>query len=101
MMSRVSGVQQFARETPSARVLLVGTQYDTDCRDIRSFLSANRIPYEWVDRDLEPDRVPSCTALVHEGPAVVIDGAHCVEPPITVRKVAKSGHPHHAQPAEL
>jgi thioredoxin reductase (NADPH) len=25
---------------------------------------------------------------VHDGPAVVIDSAHCVEPPITVRKVA-------------
>ena len=88
MMSRVSKVQQFATEFPSARVLLIGTQYDTDCREIRSFLSANRIPYEWVDRDLEPERVPACTAHLHDGPAVVIDGAHCVEPPITVRKVA-------------
>jgi thioredoxin reductase (NADPH) len=57
---------------------MVGTQYDTDCREIRAFLAANRIPYEWVDRELEPDRVPSCTALEHDGPAVVIDGAHCV-----------------------
>jgi len=90
MMSRVSGVQQFARETPSARVLLVGTQYDTDCRDIRAFLSANRIPYEWVDRELEPNRVPSCTALEHDGPSVVIDQAFCVPHPITVRKVAEA-----------
>jgi thioredoxin reductase (NADPH) len=90
MMSRVSSVQQFAREVPSARVLMVGTQYDTDCRDIRAFLSANRIPYEWVDRELEPDRVPSCTALEHDGPSVVIDHAFCVPHPITVRKVAEA-----------
>jgi len=89
MMNRIGSVQQFAREMPTARVLLVGTQYDTDCRDVRSFLSANRIQYEWVDRDREPDRVPSCTAMNHEGPSVVIDRAYCVPTPITVRKVAE------------
>ena len=90
MMNRLGSVQQFVREFPTARVLMVGTQYDTDCREIRAFLAANRIPYEWVDRDLEPERIPSCTALLHEGPAVVIDRAYCVEAPITVRKVAEA-----------
>jgi thioredoxin reductase (NADPH) len=88
MMNRLGNVQQFVRELDVTRVLIVGTQYDKDCREIRAFLAANRISYEWVDRDLEPDRVPRCSALVQDGPAVVIDGAHCVEPPITVRKVA-------------
>jgi thioredoxin reductase (NADPH) len=90
MMSRLNSVSQFAKEAPSARVIMVGTEYDTDCHDIRSFLSANRIPYEWVDREREPERVPSCTAFKHEGPAVVIDRNYCVEAPITVRKVAEA-----------
>ena len=88
MMNRLGRVQQFVMEFPITRVQMVGTQYDSDCREIRAFLAANRIPYEWVDRDLEPDRVPRCSALLQDAPAVVIDGAHCVEPPITVRKVA-------------
>ena len=90
MMGRLNSVTQFAREAPSARVMMVGTEYDADCHDIRTFLSANRIPYEWVDREREPERVPSCTAFTHDGPAVVIDRAYCVETPITVRKVAEA-----------
>jgi thioredoxin reductase (NADPH) len=90
MMGRLNSVSQFAKETPSARVIMVGTEYDTDCHDIRTFLSANRIPYEWVDREREPERVPSCTAFRNDGPAVVIDRTYCVEAPITVRKVAEA-----------
>ena len=51
MNERLGRVQQFAAETPASRVLIVGSQYDLDCRDIRTFLSMNRIPYEWLDRD--------------------------------------------------
>ena len=54
MTDRLMKVQRFAKEMPSSRVLLVGTQYDSDCRDIREFLSANRIPYEWIDAEKEP-----------------------------------------------
>ena len=67
MTDRLMSVQRFAKETPSSRVLLVGTQYDSDCRDIRVFLSANRIPYEWVDAEREPERVPPCMAGKYEG----------------------------------
>jgi thioredoxin reductase (NADPH) len=78
MTDRLSKVQQFAKEVPSSRVLLVGTQYDSDCREIRVFLSANRIPYEWIDAEKEPNRIPSCMAGEYEGPSVVVDRAYCV-----------------------
>ena len=90
MTSRLGYVQDYARSAPSSRVFIVGTQYDSDCRDIRRFLSANRIPFEWVDREKEPERVPSCIAAHrYAGPSVVVDQAYCVENP-TVRSVAES-----------
>ena len=89
MTDRLMSVQRFAAEIPSSRVLLVGTQYDSDCRDIRVFLSANRIPYEWVDAEREPQRIPACMAGAYEGPSVIVDRAYCVETP-TVRGVAEA-----------
>ncbi len=89
MTDRLSSVQRFANETPRSRVLLIGTQYDSDCRDIRTFLSANRIPYEWVDAEREPGRIPPCMAGEYEGPSVVVDREYCVEVP-TVRNVAQA-----------
>jgi thioredoxin reductase (NADPH) len=88
MTDRLSKVQQYAKETPTARVLLVGTQYDVDCSEIRRFLSANRIPYEWVDAERDADRVPTCMAK-YDGPSVVVDRQYCVENP-TVRSVAQA-----------
>ena len=90
MSDRVTRIQEFVRENPASRVLVIGSQYDTDCRDIRSFLSINRIPYEWVDRQREPDRIPSCMPPGMDGPAVVIDRERCVGQPPTVRKVAEA-----------
>ncbi len=89
MTDRLMSVQRFAAEIPSSRVLLVGTQYDSDCRDIRVFLSANRIPYEWVDAEREPQRIPACMAGEYDGPSVIVDRAYCVETP-TVRGVAEA-----------
>ena len=89
MTDRLKSVQRFATEMPSSRVLLVGTQYDRDCRDIRVFLSANRIPYEWVDAEREPQRIPACMAGEYEGPSVIVDRAYYVETP-TVRNVAEA-----------
>jgi len=89
MTDRLKNVQRFASETPSARVLIAGTQYDEDCRDIRKFLSANRIPYEWIDAGRDPDRVPACMIGEIHGPTVIIDREYCVETP-TVRKVAEA-----------
>jgi len=90
MNERLGRVQRHAMETPAARVLVVGSQYDTDCRDIRTFLAMNRIPYEWLDRDNEADRIPSCMPKDVDGPAVVIDHAFWVPQPPTVRKVAQA-----------
>lgn len=89
MNDRLLLAQQYATEGPQARVLIVGSQYDTDCRDIRSFLGANRIAYEWVDKDREPERVPSCMPKNLSGPAVVVDRHKCLHGP-TVREVAEA-----------
>lgn len=88
MTSRVTRISEYIRDNNPTRVLVVGSQYDLDCRDIRSFLSLNRIPYEWVDREREPERVPMCMPRDRSGPAVVVDHAFCVGQPPTVRKVA-------------
>lgn len=90
MTSRVTRISEYIRDNNPTRVLVVGSQYDVDCRDIRSFLSLNRIPYEWVDREREPERVPSCMPHDLSGPAVVVDHAYCVGQPPTVRKVAQA-----------
>ena len=60
MTDRLSMAPQYVKETPSSRVLLVGSPYDADCRAIRSFLSANQVQYDWVDSELEPERASSC-----------------------------------------
>ena len=88
MNKRLTNVQQRTVELPTSRVLVVGSQYDVDCREIRNFLAMNRIPYEWVDREREPDRVPACMPADLSGPAVIVDRAFCVGQPPTVRKVA-------------
>jgi thioredoxin reductase (NADPH) len=89
MMERIGRMQKYATTAVASRVVILGTEFDTDCRDIRAFLSANRIPYEWVDRALEPERVPVCVPVGLLGPAVVIDGETCIHPP-TVREVAQA-----------
>ena len=90
MTQRISMISEYVRDNNATRVLVVGSQYDTDCRDIRTFLTMNRVPYEWVDRDKDPERVPSCMPADLSGPAVVVDRAFCVGQPPTVRKVAEA-----------
>jgi thioredoxin reductase (NADPH) len=82
-------ILQTMTEVPTSRVLLIGTQYDKDCREIRQFLSANRIPYEWVDAEKEASRMPVCMNGEYDGPTVVVDNHYCVETP-TVRRVAEA-----------
>ncbi|MDE1156321.1 MAG: FAD-dependent oxidoreductase [Acidobacteriaceae bacterium] len=89
MNFRLQTVRDRLLELPSARVLVVGSRYDTDCRDIRNFLSMNRIPYEWIDREQEPDRIPSCMPRELQGPVVVIDKTNCLGEAPTVRRVAE------------
>ena len=87
MNDRLMRVQEFATTVPSSRVQILGTQYDVDCRDVRAFLSANRIPYEWIDREREPQRVPAGVPQDFGCPAVVIDGRLFAHPP-SVREIA-------------
>jgi len=87
MNNRLMRAQTYAATVPSSRVLILGTQYDVDCRDIRAFLSANRIPYEWVDRESEPERVPADVPPDFGCPAVVVDGRLFTHPP-SVREMA-------------
>jgi thioredoxin reductase (NADPH) len=87
MNDRVMRVQEYGAAAPSSRVLILGTQSDTDCRDICTFLSANRIPYEWVDREREPERVPAGLPLNFGCPAVTVDGRFFMHPP-SLREMA-------------
>jgi thioredoxin reductase (NADPH) len=81
---RLMRVQQRTISLPTSRVLIFGRNRDADCHDIRAFLSANRIPYEWVDRDHEPERVPPGVSEDPDCGAVTVD-----EPP-TTREVAEA-----------
>ncbi len=65
-----------ALELPSARVLVIGSQMETDLPEIRTFLRLNRIQYEWIDREKQPNRIPACVPSSHPGPSVVVDGYH-------------------------
>jgi thioredoxin reductase (NADPH) len=86
MMDRLSRTRQYVNDTPTSRVLLVGSPYDAECRSIRSFLSTNRVQYDWVDSELEPERAASRVPLGHAGVAVMVDGASLPTP--AVRAVA-------------
>jgi thioredoxin reductase (NADPH) len=87
MNDRLMRVQRFATMVPASRVLIVGTKNDDDCRDIRAFLTASRIPYEWLDRELEPERVPKSLPRDPGCPTVVVDGKVFDHAP-TMREVA-------------
>jgi thioredoxin reductase (NADPH) len=87
---RVQVVQKYMLNLPSSRVQIVGSTFDDDCRDIRTFLSMNRIPYEWVDRDRSPQLASANPACDVAGLSVVVDGSFCVSHPPTVRKVAEA-----------
>jgi thioredoxin reductase (NADPH) len=86
---RLMRVQLHTIASPTSRVLIFGRNRDADCQDIRAFLSANRIPYEWVDRDRQPERVPPGVSDDADGPAVTADGQFFSEPP-TTREVAEA-----------
>ncbi len=91
LSDRLTAIQEFARDAPGIRAMVVGSRYDVDCREIRSFLTSNRIPYAWVDRDREPERIPSCLKQrAIEGPAVVVDQEICLGESPTVRDVARA-----------
>ena len=87
MKERLLTARHYAEDAPISRVLLVGSPYDAACRGIRSFLSANRVQYEWLDSEMEPERASACLPPGHDGIAAVVDGTTCLLTP-TVRTVA-------------
>lgn len=82
-------IQQRSLALPTSRVLIFGRNRDADCHNIRTFLSANRIPYEWIDRDRYAERVPLGVSDDPDCPAVSVDGQLFAEPP-TTREVAEA-----------
>ena len=90
MTKRLTSIQEYMRENNPLRVLVVGSQYNDECRVVRSFLALNHIPYEWVDPDREPERVPSDGVATSKGAFVVVDNAVFLGEPLTVRKVAEA-----------
>src|SRR5580700_6137725 len=87
---RVQAVQKYMLNLPSSRVQIVGSRFDEDCREIRAFLSMNRIPYEWADCDRSAHLAPTDQACEVAALSVVVDGSFCVSHPPTVRKVAEA-----------
>jgi len=86
---RVQIVQKYMLNLPSSRVQIVGSKFDSDCRKIRTFLSMNRIPYEWVDRERSTQLASTHPACEVPRLSVVVDGS-CVSHPPTVRKLAEA-----------
>src|SRR5580700_5695216 len=86
---RLLRIQERSLSLMTSRVLIFGRNKDADCQEVRAFLSANRIPYEWVDRDRHPERVPPGVSEDPDCPAVIVDGRFFAEPP-TTREVAEA-----------
>jgi thioredoxin reductase (NADPH) len=80
MSARLALGQDIARTTPSSRASICGSKYDTNCRAIRAFLSANRIQFDYEWRPGEPESECITTVAVDDT---------VVENP-TVRRVAEA-----------
>lgn len=90
MTRRLTSIQEYMRENNPLRVLVVGSQYSDECRVVRSFLALNRIPYEWVDIDREPERIPRHLPEGSRQAFAVVDNSTFLGEPLTVRKVAEA-----------
>ena len=86
---RLLRIQERSLSLMTSRVLIFGRNREADCHNIRAFLSANRIPYEWVDRDSHPERVPTGLSDDPDCPVVSVDGQLFSEPP-TTREIAEA-----------
>jgi len=89
MGKRLLLIQERTLSLQASRVFIFGCNRDEDCSHLRAFLSANRIPYEWVDRDRHPERVPPGVSDDPDCPAVTVDGRLFMKPP-TTREVAEA-----------
>lgn len=85
---RVQRVQAYMLHLPSSRVKIVGSRFDSHCREIRTFLSINRIPFQWSDTDRTASAALQVPHGERESPTVIVDETSCVAAPLTVRKVA-------------
>ena len=86
MTRRLRMIQNHMQNNDSLRVRVVGSQYSTECRDVRDFLSQNHISYRWSDHDETNSQISgSCGE-----PFVVVDHSKVVSCPLTVRKVAEA-----------
>ena len=82
-------IQERTLSLEASRVLIFGRNNDADCHDLRAFLSANRIPFEWIDRERHPERVPTAVSKKPDCVSVSVDGQLFFEPP-TTRQVAEA-----------
>lgn len=48
---RMGGLQGLATEAPTAKVVMLGHQWDTACHELRRFLARNQIAFDWVTPD--------------------------------------------------
>ncbi|HEY0757917.1 MAG TPA: FAD-dependent oxidoreductase [Acidisarcina sp.] len=87
MTRRLKMIHDHMQVNDSLRVRVVGSQYSSECRDIRDFLSQNHIAYRWSGHDeaASPEIADNCGE-----PFVVVDQSKVVGCPLTVRKVAEA-----------
>jgi thioredoxin reductase (NADPH) len=90
MSRHVGEMQQLATETPPPPVLVVGKRFDTDCHDLRDFLSRNHIAFEFLASEdpLAAERIGDAKLLAEHCPIVrFLDGTVMTEP--SLREVAR------------
>jgi thioredoxin reductase (NADPH) len=71
------------------RVVVVGEEMDERCRVILTFLSRYRIPYCWIDRTLDADRLPKNLPIPATGLTAIVDGQKVLTEP-TEREMAEA-----------
>ncbi len=90
MSRHVGEMQHLATETPPSPVLVVGKRFDTDCHDLRDFLSRNHIAFEFLASEdpLAAKRIGNAEAVAEHCPIVrFLDGTVMIEP--ALRDVAR------------
>lgn len=90
LKERLLTSERYARDLPSARVLLIGAGRISDLAELRTFLKLNRIPYTWLDRSRYPDAVPSCIPADYLDPCVVVDRENWMPCTASPRELAEA-----------
>jgi len=57
-------------ETPSSRVYVIGSKYHTNCRAVRSFLSASGIQHNWKATFDQPEQATLSVEIDHGEPLI-------------------------------